>query len=220
MDHTTTILSTKKLSLAQKETLYEDGFDVLMEDFVAISLIDFTPEKLYDNLIFTSQNAVQSALQHPQVAALKKLPAFCVGEKTKKLLEANGFKVTAEADYADDLAEIISLVYPNESFSFLCGNLRRAILPAILTENGITFNETEVYQTRLTPKKISQKLDGILFFSPSAVESYLKQNKIKDEACFCIGETTAEALYNHKIKKIIIAETPTIEAVIDAVIAY
>jgi uroporphyrinogen-III synthase len=57
----------------------------------------------------------------------------------------------------------------------------------------------------------------ILFFSPSAVESYLKDNTIKKETCFCIGETTAEAL--HKItKNIIIAEQPSIEDVIEDVI--
>jgi len=48
------------------------------------------------------------------------------------------------------------------------------------------------------PKGGEKRFDGILFFSPSAVESYLKSNTIKDEMCFCIGETTAEALENKK----------------------
>ena len=87
-------------------------------------------------------------------------------------------------------------------------------------ENEIIFNEIEVYQTNLTPQKITKKLDGILFFSPSAVESYLNLNSIKDETCFCIGETTAEALENKKIKNIIIAEKPSVENVIDEVVKY
>ena len=68
--------------------------------------------------------------------------------------------------------------------------------------------------------KITKKLDGILFFSPSAVESYLTNNKIKNEVCFCIGTTTASALETKKIKNIVIAETPTIEEVIEEVIEY
>ena len=55
---------------------------------------------------------------------------------------------------------------------------------------------------------------AILFFSPSGVASYLKDNTIKKETCFCIGETTAEAL--QKItKNVIIAKNPTIEDVIE-----
>lgn len=72
----------------------------------------------------------------------------------------------------------------------------------------------------LLQKKNTKKIDGILFFSPSAVESYLKLNTIKDEMCFCIGETTAEALENKKIKNIIIAVKPSVENVIDEVIEY
>ena len=67
---------------------------------------------------------------------------------------------------------------------------------------------------------LTNKLDGILFFSPSAVESYLKLNAIKEEMCFCIGETTAESLENKKVKKIIIAEKPSVENVIYEVIEY
>ncbi len=118
----------------------------------------------------------------------------------KNLLEENGFNVIAYTGYAADLAKIISLIYGKETFTFFSGNLRRDVLPSTLKENGIAFNEIEVYETLLTPKKINEKLDGILFFSPSAVESYLKSNIIKDEMCFCIGETTPEALENKKVK--------------------
>jgi uroporphyrinogen-III synthase len=45
-------------------------------------------------------------------------------------------------------------------------------------------------------------------------------NSIKDETCFCIGETTAEALENKKVKNIFIAEKPSVESVITQVIEY
>jgi len=38
--------------------------------------------------------------------------------------------------------------------------------------------------------------------------------------CFCIGETTTEALENKKIKNIIIADKPSVENVIYEVIEY
>ncbi|GGC82120.1 uroporphyrinogen III methyltransferase [Flavobacterium lutivivi] len=216
----TTILSTKKLLPNQKQALLDANITLIEEDFIETKIKDFQLKSINQNLIFTSQNAVQSILQHPKCDELKGKNIFCVGMKTKDLLEENGFNVIAYTGYAADLAEIISLIYGKETFTFFSGNLRRDVLPNTLKENGIAFNEIEVYETLLTPKKINEKLDGILFFSPSAVESYLKSNTIKDEMCFCIGETTAEALESKKIKNIIIADKPSVENVIYEVIEH
>jgi uroporphyrinogen-III synthase len=134
----------------------------------------------------------------------------------------NGFTVDVYMDYASELAEIITLIYNKESYTFLSGNLRKETLPEALKSEGIIFNEIEVYQTTLAPFKISEqeKFDGIMFFSPSAVESYLTNNKIKNEICFCVGNTTAKSLELNKVKNIVIAEIPTIEDVIIEVIQY
>jgi uroporphyrinogen-III synthase len=214
------IVSTKKLLPNQKQLLLDANIQLIEEDFIKTTFLSPPLEGLGEALIFTSQNAVQSILQHPKCNELKSKNVFSVGMKTKDLLTQNGFNVIAYTGYASDLAEIISLIYNKESYTFFCGNLRRAILPDTLKENGITFNEIEVYETNITSKKIKSKLDGILFFSPSAVESYLKLNTIKDETCFCIGETTAEALQNKKVKNIIIADKPSVENVIAEVLEY
>jgi uroporphyrinogen-III synthase len=86
-----------------------------------------------------------------------------------------------------------------------------------LAEAKIKFNEIQVYETSLTPHKIKTSVEAILFFSPSAIESYLTENKIKNEICFCIGNTTAEAL-NQVTKNIIVANQPSVEEVIEDVI--
>lgn len=218
-----TILSTKKLLPNQKQK-FLNNIHLIEDNFIETKIKKFELNEVNDNLIFTSQNAVQSVLQHPKsdelIPKLREKNVFCVGIKTKDLLTENGFNVIAYTGYASDLAEIISLIYNKESYTFFSGNLRRDVLPNTLKENGILFNEIEVYETLLTPKKINERLDGILFFSPSAVESYLKTNTIKDEMCFCIGETTAEALENKKVKNIIIADKPSVENVIYEVIEY
>ena len=78
---------------------------------------------------------------------------FCVGLKTKALLEENGFNVVAYTGYAADLAEIITLIYSTEKYTFFSGNMRRDTLPNALKESNIVFNEIEVYETTLTPQK-------------------------------------------------------------------
>ena len=213
------ILSTKTLSVAQRQAFLDADIDLLEQDFIEIENNNFELKEINNNLIFSSQNAVLSLLKQKDWQKLTSKSVFCVGEKTKDLLEANGFKVEANMDYASELAEIITLIYNKESYTFFSGNLRKETLPKALKNAGITFNEIQVYQTKLAPFKISKEenFDGILFFSPSAVESYLTNNTITKDVCFCIGETTASALEN-KTKNIIVAAQPTIEDVIEAVI--
>ena len=217
MQNPISILSTKVLLSPQKQALLNEGFSVTEANFIKTESSDFDLKGINDNLIFTSQNAAQSVLLHPKCSALKAKNVFCVGLKTKALLEENGFNVAVCVDYASDLAEIITLIYSNESYTFFSGNLRKETVPNALKEAKVNFNEIQVYETTLTPQKIKTTIDGILFFSPSAIESYLMENKIKNEICFCIGSTTAEAL-EKTTRNIIIAEQPSVENVIEDVI--
>jgi uroporphyrinogen-III synthase len=217
MSNPITILSTKILLSHQKEALLNAGFSVTEANFIKTENSDFDLKGINDNLIFTSQNAAQSVLLHPKVEELKSKKVFCVGMKTKALLEENGFNVEVYLDYASDLAEIITLIYAKESFTFFSGNLRKETLPKALRVAKVNFNEIQVYETTLTPQKVKTPVDGILFFSPSAIESYLKENKMKNEICFCIGETTAEAL-EKTTTNIIVADQPSVDNVIEDVI--
>ncbi len=217
MQNSISILSTKVLLSNQKQALLNEGFSFTEANFIKIENSDFDLKGINDNLIFTSQNAAQSVLLHPNCSALKTKKVFCVGIKTKSLLEENGFNVDVYVDYASDLAEIITLIYSNESYTFFSGNLRKETLPKALKAANVKYNEIQVYETTLAPQKIKTAVDGILFFSPSAVESFLKDNKIKNEICFCIGNTTAEAL-EKTTKNIIVADQPSVEDVIEDVI--
>ncbi len=212
------ILSTKILLPEQKKALIKANFNVLEIDFIKTQSQPFQLSEINDNLIFTSQNAVQSFLLDPKSADLKSKNVFCVGLKTKIMLSESGFNVIAYTGYAEDLAEIITLIYSSESYTFFSGNLRRETLPKALKEAKIKFNEIQVYETTLTPEKIKTPVEAILFFSPSGIESYLKENTIKNETCFCIGTTTSSALEGIT-KNVIVAPQPTIEDVIEEVIA-
>ncbi|MEC5165277.1 uroporphyrinogen-III synthase [Flavobacterium sp. PL11] len=212
------ILSTKTLSKEQKQLLVNANCNVIEVDFIQTKSQPFQLNEINNNLIFTSQNAVQSFLLDPKSQDLKSKNVFCVGLKTKIMLSESGFNVIAYTGYAEDLAEIITLIYASESYTFFSGNLRRETLPKALKEAKIKFNEIQVYETTLTPEKIKTAVDAILFFSPSGIESYLKENKIKNETCFCIGTTTSSAL-NGITKNVIVATQPTIEDVIEEVIA-
>lgn len=212
------ILSTKKLQPNQKQFLLNAGFSVVEADFIRTTQLPFRLYGVAENIIITSQNAVKALAAHPDVQDIRRKPVFCVGHKTADLLDENGFTVQEIAENAQKLAEIIVNDYSDATFTFFSGSIRRNELPSVLLESDVELNEIEVYETELTPLKTG-KFDGILFFSPSAVQSYRSENKITSEVCFCIGHTTATALTNIT-ENIIIANQPSVENTIIQTINY
>src|SRR5690554_74001 len=207
------ILSTKKLQSNQKNFLLNAGFSLIEADFIKISILPFQLKNTPTLSLFTSQNAVESVLKNEKAEILKTIPAICVGIKTKQLLEKNGFRVLAMEEYAQRLAPIIQKDFSKEQIAFFAGNLRRNVLPDAMNEANIAFDEYLVYQNEESSVKIKSDTNGLLFYSPSGVKSYLKQNTITTQTCFCIGTTTADALKNIT-KNVVIANQQTIEELI------
>ncbi|KAA1242865.1 uroporphyrinogen-III synthase [Aquimarina sp. RZ0] len=210
-----TILSTKKLFTPQKELLLNSGLGLVEYDAIEIELLAVNFSKKIQNAIVTSKNAVKGILH----ATLGIQHCFCVGEHTRKLLEENGYMVVETASNASVLAEIIVKKYKKDSFVFFCGNKRRDELPLLLRENNIQLEEEIVYKTELKPKKMNRTFEGILFFSPSAVQSYVAANTFGRSIAFCIGNTTASEAEKYA-GNIIVATKPTVENVIVQAVKY
>jgi len=213
------VLSTKKLNSNQKQFLLNAGFSVIEADFIKITFVPFELKNIPTLLLFTSQNAVKSVLQNESIQDLKQIPAVCVGSKTKQLLQENGFNVLETQEYADDLAVIIQQKYPLEQIAFFAGNLRRNVLPEAMQKTNISFEEYTVYQNTANSIEIKAETNALLFYSPSGIHSYLQQNSIKNQTCFCIGTTTAATL-NGITNNIVIANKQTVENVIIQCINY
>ncbi|HZJ35546.1 MAG TPA: uroporphyrinogen-III synthase [Gillisia sp.] len=211
-----TVLSTKKLSLSQKLLLLNAGIGLVEYDAIQIEFIDFkTGTRAFKNAVITSKNTAKAILKKD----LKIENCYCVGEKTAAFLKENNFNIAEIADYGINLAQIIIEKYPNENFAFFCGNERRDELPAILKKNNVKFEELEVYKTSLKPKQFEREFEGILFFSPSGVKSFVSENKLDKSIAFCIGSTTASEAKKHT-SNIIIANKPSLENVIVQAVKY
>lgn len=214
-----TIVSTKKLALSQKNHLLNADCSLIEADFISISYQKIQLKKIPELVIFTSKNALRAiASQEGLKEALQNLPCACVGMKTKQLAQEMGFDVVVYADYAKNLVESLDS-FQGKSVAFFAGNIRRNTLPDFLKNNSFDYEEYTVYTTEKTPKKIEGKYEGVLFFSPSAVESFLEKNTIEQQICFCIGTTTAEALEPYT-NQIICAKKPTIENTLIRAISY
>lgn len=214
------ILSTKKLSPEQRNILHD--FEVEEVSMIEISYGEnFKIEENVENAVFTSANSVRSVFSKHKNNTNWFNKVFCVGQKTKYLLEQAGLEVEVIANNALELADVLVERFSNDEssikeISWFCGNLRNNDLPQIMAEYGVLVTEYLVYQTNLIPVKLETEFDGVLFFSPSGIKSYLKKNPTNSKPVFCIGATTAtEAI--HSFDNVYIADDTSVESVLEKV---
>jgi uroporphyrinogen-III synthase len=170
--------------------------------------------------VFTSMNAVEVVKEYlPSKTGWK---IFSIGQTTKELIE--GFfgkeNIAGTADDAGTLSDVIIEKNPKEVF-FFCGDQRRDELPEKLIANNISVQEIVVYRTIATPQKTLKHYDGILFFSPSAVESFFSANTIDNNSIvFAIGSTTAIATKQRVNNQVVVADKPGKEALVKKMLEY
>lgn len=209
------ICSTKKLTVAQSKLVHED-ISVIDSDFIKIRF-NRIPKPLLkselENVIITSKNTVESLATNFSLPELQFKNIYCVGRRTKALVEKKIGPVKMTAKNAKKLAPLLLEDIKSKEVTYFTSSLRMDFLPDFLTENEIEVNEVEAYKTMYNPETVSENTDGILFYSPSTVQSYIKGNKPIGVA-FCIGETTALEAKKH-FKEIKVAQVPTVESVIE-----
>lgn len=154
-------------------------------------------------------NAVDVVSKYIKAKPLWKI--YCIGGATKNSV-AKFFgreNIAGTAENAVQLAERIIKNKNIKAMTFFCGDQRRDDLPGRLKANGIAVEEIVVYRTIETSQFIKQEYDGILFYSPSAVNSFFAKNKVSNKThLFAIGLTTADALKHVTQKPVIIAKMP------------
>lgn len=192
-----------------------------------VSMIDisfgenFMVEEKVENAVFTSANSVRSVFSVHGNSIANFDTIFCVGEKTKYLLEQLGLQVSVVANNAIELADALAARFSAvenslKEISWFCGNLRNNDLPRIMAENGVLVTEYLVYETKFVPVKLDDVYDAILFFSPSGIKSYLKLNKTTLKPVVCIGATTATEAIQH-FDNVYIADDTSVESVLEKV---
>ncbi len=213
------IYATKALSKVQL-SMFSENIKVSYGDFIRIKSNRLKPEitkRPRKHVVFTSQNGVESLLQNFAASDLNFGSIYCVGRRTKKLIEAKIGKVAHIEQSALKLAEyLVNEVSDDEEITFFCGDNRRDDLPDFLTKNNKKLIEIEAYATQQSPISLDENYEGILFFSPSAIKSYLSANTDTEITVYCIGETTAKEAKKH-FNQVFTAKIPMVEKVIQMV---
>ena len=219
------VLSTKKLKPNQRELLLNAGVSFVEYNAITITPVDFEIPDNTENTIITSQNGakafINKAKKLPLLSESARVRCFVVGQKTTALLEENNYKVTKTAQNGVELGHFIAKNHKNEHFAYFCSKQPRDELPTILKEAAILCNEIVTYETHLNEQSFIQKFDGVLFYSPSGVQSYFSTNKKlpspRGEGLgarfFCIGNTTATEARKYT-DQVIVSNATSIESTI------
>ena len=173
-------------------------------------------------VVFTSMNAVESVTGMLD-GHVPEWSIYCMGHKTKELIETyfGTDAITGTADNASELADEIIANNNTHEVIFFCGNQRRDELPAKLNQHDITVTEVIVYQTTSLPHKIEKEYGGILFFSPSAAESFFAKNILPAHTIvFAIGSTTKETISRYCNNQIIASVLPGKDNMVEQAIDY
>lgn len=218
------ILSTRPLGESLLEAVQEQGIGVDVISFIETEPIQTieVQQEIEQALaktavvVFTSMNAVEAVAGYMDEKPDWRI--YCIGGATQRLVKEN-FGQGAIAGTASDAAELAELIVEEDSddeIIFFCGDQRRDELPSVLEANGLALEEIVVYQTIAVPQKVSKTYNGILFFSPSAVDSFFSANKVNGSTLlFAIGHTTARAINKHTAGKVIVSDEPGKEYLVE-----
>ena len=230
MNKKPTILSTRELDETLVEKILEK--EIVFDQLPFIEMIPRYDEELKARVnelagenvlaIFTSRTAVAAV-----AALLGSTPSgwqvACMGGATRSHAEDLFGKtaVVLSSGTARDLGEKLLALRTGLPVVFFAGNRRLNDLPDLLGKNSASLKEIIVYDTNETPVKLESDYDAVLFFSPSAAQSFFSVNRLKqDTVLFSIGETTAAVLRRLSPNKVIVSPVHSPEILMDAVFGH
>lgn len=207
----------RKVSLESRNWLFENQVD-----FEEHPLIDFE----YSNpdlsmlmaingtkhfVVSSNRAANWLAAHYSEIGFSDSDSVFCLSGKQKsQILSFTENVLVSPLQNAASLAKFVVSQKTKATAVFLHGSESLDIIPVELERFGINFINVEVYKNIRLKPEIKSEFDVYLFFSPSAVQSFVEgKNRIPEKAgIVAIGETTAATCHLCFANTIFIADVP------------
>jgi len=192
----------------------------------------------YYGVIFTSANGAKYFFERAEKLRVRYSgKIYSIGEKTKEKVESYGYQnyFTPERSNADDFAEELDLKeLKDKRILIVRGNLSldkvRKKLSKYAEVDEVIAYENEIPEAdsignldEVNTLVSEDKVDCIVFFSPSAIANFLNliQNfEQKKTVVGVIGNTTSEAAEKHGLKVGIVPRVPDSEEMAKSIIEY
>lgn len=230
------VLFTREMPDDERELIRTSGFDVIEKP-----LIKIIPEpadtvwnqvrniSMPDAMVVTSKNGSKALIQVLNYSGdfSKTIPIYALGKKTALPLEENNIPyINCDATTGGETARFIAehIDKKNAVIWHFCGNRSRKETKEELKNAGFTYVPLISYttQNRETENLDSLNVSAIVFYSPSAVQSYCEQvNKINmDVPVFTLGPTTLTEAIEAGFTKVYEADEPSIFGLINQLKDY
>ena len=220
------------------EALRRRGFDVLLAPLLRLQplQIRYDENLAFGGAIFSSANALRAISGHALIELLRELPVFAVGERTAQAARASGFTsvVTADGDVPALRKLIIATVGKaarRKPLLYLCGADVSGDIVAALEQSAITVHASTVYRMLAVehlPANVgaafaAQGVEAVLHYSSRSAQSFVAA--VRAEALeiaglatlqICISEAVARVLREAGATRVVPAEKPQEDAMIDA----
>lgn len=200
-----------------------------------VSTREFREQKVelskHTAVILTSKTAVDHFFRISEETRFKvpdQMKYFCVSEAIayylQKYVVYRKRKIFYGKSKIDDLVDILKK-HKQEKFLLPCSDILRQRIPDTLAENDINFTKLVLYRTVASDLSDLEdvKYDMLVFFSPSGIESLLKnfpefkQNTTKIAA---FGPTTASAVKKYNLRLDVHAPMPQAPSMTMAIEQY
>ena len=222
---------TRKLSSEQLNLCENLGLNVKVEPAIQIryrqewnTVHDLIESNRKFVIAFTSQSGVKAYQDYLTGSdrSNRPLKIYAVGEKTAEALVSLGLNpIIPEQQNGVGLAKKITddfltdSILPGATVLHFCGNRRRDEFRQFLEGSKINVRDVVVYETIPEQMDLNHlSVDGILFYSPSAVQAFRDSGGFESELSaelFAIGRTTAEELSIESGKHVHISPEPKTE---------
>lgn len=190
-----------------------------------------------DWVVLTSGNGVRfflEALSDYELDQERLPPLAVVGEKTERILKGNGLqaKLVPETFSAKGLAKLFESLPTGQKIVLIKGRLAKETLQNELEKQGNTVTSLILYDTvpnvsarpKINHVLHEGNLDVLTFTSPSSLDFFLNLSGLKPNEAFfeqtiiaCIGPETRQAAIERGLKRIIMPDRYTADALIDAI---
>jgi uroporphyrinogen-III synthase len=207
--------------LAEKYKLKIDFRPFIQVD--AIPAQEFRQSRIslleHSAVIFTSRNAVDHFFrmaEEMRVNVPESMKYFCVSESTayylQKYVVYRKRKIFHGKQKFEDLLDVIKK-HKNEMFLFPCSDIHNDRVTEKLQALGVKFNKAVLYKTVAADLSDLENVyyDMLVFFSPSGIESLLKNFpdfKQNDTKIAAFGPTTEKAVLDNNLRLDVYAPLP------------
>jgi uroporphyrinogen-III synthase len=217
------------------QALRARGHAVLIAPLLRIEAIEADLSGSWTAVLMTSANAARALSGHRQAAALLRLPAFTVGDRSAEAARAAGFTEVISADGAlSDLVRLVAARFAGDKarLLYLAGEDRSGDAMADLAALGVDLRVIVLYRAAvgaalsdaLSEALRAGRLDGALHYSRRSAAALLALaeqagllNAVLGLIHYCLSAEVAAPLRQRGAERIQVAASPNEAALIDAI---